>query len=108
MGIPLSHQAEGLNFLISKERPQAAHTEAGQLGKVGSEAPAKTSCRIVMIVVILIAEGFRQLGESENLRGAFGNEKKKCGFSRPALRPSLNQMARSVAALTWQVYWRHW
>jgi hypothetical protein len=29
-------------------------TVAGQLGKVEYEAPAKTSCRIVMIVVILI------------------------------------------------------
>jgi hypothetical protein len=38
-------------------------SEAGHLGKAAYEAPAKTSCRIVMIVVLLIAEGFRQAGE---------------------------------------------
>jgi hypothetical protein len=42
-----------------------------------------------MIVVILIAEGFRQAGELENLRVAFGNEKKS-GFSRPDPRPWLD------------------
>jgi len=41
------------------------------------EALIKTLCRIVMIVVILIAEGFRQAGELESLGVAFGNEKKK-------------------------------
>jgi len=63
------------------------HTEAGQFGKVEYEAQQKTSCRIVMIVVILIAEGFRQAGELENFKVAFGNEKKKCGFSKPDHRP---------------------
>jgi hypothetical protein len=62
------------------------------------EAPTKTSCRIVMIVAILITEGFRQAGELENLRVAFGNEKKKSGFSRPDLRPSPKRIAQSYFA----------
>jgi len=49
-------------------------------GQVEYEAPAKTSCRIIMIVVILITEGFRQAGELENLRVSFGNEKEKWLF----------------------------
>jgi hypothetical protein len=47
----------------------------------------KISCRIVMIVVILIAEDFRQAGELENLRVAFGNENKKVAFQDLTLGP---------------------
>jgi len=40
-----------------------------------------------MIVVILIAESFRQAGVVRERCGSLGNEKKKCGFSRPDIGP---------------------
>jgi len=40
-----------------------------------------------MIVVILITESFRQADELENLRVAFGNEKKKVAFQDLTIGP---------------------
>jgi hypothetical protein len=67
--------------------PSILSRKLANFGKVEYEALAKTSCRIVIILAILIAKGFRQAGELVSLRVAFGNEKKKCGFSRPDPRP---------------------